>query len=159
MPIICRYLFSLLKFWVTNSNLFILTCRPLITKNINCLSYYLRKYDLKINFNSRIFVAIPVMRIFRNSLFKQIFLSTYSVFLCRGMLTYSKNIKEHFELIHVCFQSLSHVRLFCGPMDCSLPDPSVHGISQARILELVAISFSKLFQSLCKLLDQFPRLF
>ena len=27
------------------------------------------------------------------------------------------------------------------PMDCSLPDSSVHGISQARILEWVAISF------------------
>ena len=29
-------------------------------------------------------------------------------------------------------------------MDCSLPDSSVHGISQARILEWVAISFSML---------------
>ena len=31
----------------------------------------------------------------------------------------------------------------CDPMDCSLPDSSVHGIFQARILEWVAISFSK----------------
>ena len=30
-------------------------------------------------------------------------------------------------------------------MDCSLPDSSVHGILQARILEWVAISFSKVF--------------
>ena len=30
----------------------------------------------------------------------------------------------------------------CDPMDCSPPDSSVHGISQARILEWVAISFS-----------------
>ena len=29
------------------------------------------------------------------------------------------------------------------PMDCSPPDPSVHGIFQARILEWVAISFSR----------------
>ena len=29
------------------------------------------------------------------------------------------------------------------PMDCSLPDSSVHGILQARILEWVAIPFSK----------------
>ena len=158
MPINCRYLFSLLKFGVTNSNLFILKCRPLITKNISCLSYYLRKYDLKVNFN-RIFVAIPVIRIFRSSLFKQIFLSTYPVFLCRGMLTYSKKIKEYFELIYVHSQSLSCVWLFCDHMDCSLPGSSVHGISQAGILELVAISFSKLFRSPCKLLDQFPRLF
>ena len=30
----------------------------------------------------------------------------------------------------------------CSPMDYSLPDASVHGISQARILEWVNISFS-----------------
>ena len=29
----------------------------------------------------------------------------------------------------------------CNPMDCSLPGSSVHGISQGRILERVAISF------------------
>ena len=29
------------------------------------------------------------------------------------------------------------------PMDCSLPGPSVHGISQARILEWIPISFSR----------------
>ena len=31
----------------------------------------------------------------------------------------------------------------CEPMDCSLPGSSVHGILQARILELVAIPFSR----------------
>ena len=31
----------------------------------------------------------------------------------------------------------------CNPMDCSLPGFSIHGIVQARILEWVAISFSK----------------
>ena len=30
----------------------------------------------------------------------------------------------------------------CDPMDCSLPDSSIHGILQARILEWVVISFS-----------------
>ena len=37
---------------------------------------------------------------------------------------------------------LSHVRL-CDPMDCSLPVSSLHGILQARVLEWVAISFSR----------------
>ena len=37
---------------------------------------------------------------------------------------------------------LSHVQL-CDPMDCSPPGSSVHGISQARILEWMAISFSR----------------
>ena len=32
----------------------------------------------------------------------------------------------------------------CDPMDCSLPDSSVHGIFQARVLEWVAISFSSI---------------
>ena len=31
----------------------------------------------------------------------------------------------------------------CGPRDWSQPGPSVHGVSQARILEWVAISFSR----------------
>ena len=31
----------------------------------------------------------------------------------------------------------------CDPMDYSLPGSSVHGILQARVLEWVAISFSK----------------
>ena len=31
----------------------------------------------------------------------------------------------------------------CDPMDCSLPGSSANGILQARILEWVAISFSK----------------
>ena len=41
----------------------------------------------------------------------------------------------------VMFQSLSRVWLL-GPMDCNLP-VSVYGISQARTLEWVAISFSR----------------
>ena len=39
-------------------------------------------------------------------------------------------------------KSLSRVRL-CDPVDCSLLSSSVHGILQARILEWVAISFSR----------------
>ena len=39
--------------------------------------------------------------------------------------------------------SLSCVWLFCDPMDYSLPDSSVHGISQPRILEWVTILFSR----------------
>ena len=38
---------------------------------------------------------------------------------------------------------LSRVQLFCDPMECRLPGPSVRGILEARILEQVSISFSK----------------
>ena len=39
--------------------------------------------------------------------------------------------------------SLSVVSDSLQPMDCSLPGSSVHGIFQARVLEWVAISFSR----------------
>ena len=40
-------------------------------------------------------------------------------------------------------KSLSHVQL-CDPMDCGLQDSSIHGVFQARELEWVAISFSRI---------------
>ena len=43
----------------------------------------------------------------------------------------------------VVISSLSHVQLFWDPVDCSPPGSSVHGISQAWILEWSAISFSR----------------
>ena len=42
----------------------------------------------------------------------------------------------------VKLKSLSHVQL-CNLMDCSLTGSSIYGIFQARILEWVAISFSR----------------
>ena len=44
-----------------------------------------------------------------------------------------------FFVVVVVVSSLNHVQLFCDPMDCSPPGSS--GISHARILEQVAISF------------------
>ena len=41
-----------------------------------------------------------------------------------------------------CLVLKLHLTL-CDPMNCSLPGSSVHGISQARILEWIAISFSR----------------
>ena len=46
-----------------------------------------------------------------------------------------------FSLAFVQFLSL--VRLFCDPVNCSPPGSTLHGSSQARILEWVATSFSR----------------
>ena len=46
------------------------------------------------------------------------------------------------QCLRVCLVTLS-CPAFCNPMDCSPPGSSVCGISQAGILERVAISFSK----------------
>ena len=53
----------------------------------------------------------------------------------------------HFLLQYMKVKSESEVAQLCptlrDPMDCSLPGSSVHGIFQARVLEWVAIAFSK----------------
>ena len=50
------------------------------------------------------------------------------------------------DLLCVCMCSITQLCLsLCDPMDCSLPGSSVHGISQVRIQEWVAISFFKGF--------------
>ena len=43
----------------------------------------------------------------------------------------------------MCAQSHQSCPTLCDPLDCSLPGSSVHGIFQARILEWLAISFSR----------------
>ena len=43
----------------------------------------------------------------------------------------------------VCTQPLQLCLTFWNPMDCSLPDSSVHGILQARILEWVVMPSSR----------------
>ena len=45
------------------------------------------------------------------------------------------------NILHVCVAQSCPT--LCHPMDCSLPGSPVHGILQARILEWVAISFSR----------------
>ena len=50
---------------------------------------------------------------------------------------------RHEATYFVCLVAKSSPTLFCDPMDCGPPSSSVHGISQARILEWVAISSSK----------------
>ena len=58
----------------------------------------------------------------------------------------TERLHFHFLSYHILnFDLLFHcsvVSYFCKPMDCSLPSSSVHGISQARILEWFAISLA-----------------
>ena len=49
---------------------------------------------------------------------------------------------NQWQRLCVCSVVLSCPTL-CDPMDCTLPGSSVHGIFQTRILEWVAISFSR----------------
>ena len=46
-------------------------------------------------------------------------------------------------LVGICWLGAQSCLTLCYPMDCGLPGSSVHRISQARVLEWVAISFSR----------------
>ena len=52
---------------------------------------------------------------------------------------------HHLGSPYVCVLVAQSCPTLCDPMDCSPPSSSVHGIFQARILEWVAISFSREF--------------
>ena len=56
---------------------------------------------------------------------------------CHLLLQYMK-VKSESEVAQSC-------PTVCDPMDCSLPGSSVHGISQARVLQWGAIAFSGVF--------------
>ena len=52
-------------------------------------------------------------------------------------------VRNSANIICCCCLVTQFFPTLCDHVDCSLPGSSVHGISQARILEWVAISFSR----------------
>ena len=69
---------------------------------------------------------------FSESLRSSIYIFNYIIILVKIQKNYCKH------------ESVSQsVKSDCEPMDCSQPGSSVHGILQARILEWIAISYSR----------------
>ena len=58
-------------------------------------------------------------------------------------VAYFNSANTFFYVMKHCCLVTRYVQLFCKPMDCSPPGSSIHGISYARILEWVAIFFSR----------------
>ena len=52
-------------------------------------------------------------------------------------------LEDHWYIVRVCELVAPSCLTLCDPMICSPPGSSVHGMLQARILEWVAISFSR----------------
>ena len=54
----------------------------------------------------------------------------------------------------VCVCALSQVQLFVTPwINCSPPGSSVHGVSQARMVERKSVKIAQLCLTLCDLMD------
>ena len=54
-----------------------------------------------------------------------------------------KTEHTHIHVQYFCMYKVKPRLTLRDPMDCNLPGSSVHQISQARILEWIAISFSR----------------
>ena len=82
-------------------------------------------------FKCSIFPYINPLSIYFNFLLRSFYFKSFQIISSKLeiILQYA-----HAELLQSCLT-------LCGPMDCSPPVFSIHGISQARILEWVAISF------------------
>ena len=62
--------------------------------------------------------------------------------------SFKRHILRKFQ---VTYYSRESCPTLCDPVDCSPPGSSIHGILQARVLEWVAISFSKMKYRIMKL--------
>ena len=56
--------------------------------------------------------------------------------ILKSYRVFSDHSESESEVTQLC-------QILCDPMNCSPPGSSVHGILQARILEWIAISFSR----------------
>ena len=65
-------------------------------------------------------------------------------FLSLAALSVTKTVSSLTDRRHGVYGKVALSCLtLCDPMDCSLPDSSVHRVLQAKILEGVAIPFSR----------------
>ena len=74
---------------------------------------------------------------------KVVWLYLRFAFLYVNILNYTLTIVNLSCMLSLCCLAAKSCLILCHPVDCSPLDFSAHGISQERILERVAISFSK----------------
>ena len=65
------------------------------------------------------------------------------LFLLRGPQIFTLQLLKHHLLLEIVSAVLTHFSHVSDPMDCSPAGSSMHGILQARILAMTAVSFSR----------------
>ena len=69
--------------------------------------------------------------------------TTVSTHICHSVFNDNQSVKRGYCLITKWSEVAESCLTLCDPMDCSLQCSSIHGFIQARVLEWVAISFSR----------------
>ena len=88
-------------------------------------------------FNNTLFQQENLPSIFTTMFWELAVCQVLCEFLCVGLFIYHpNNSASESEVAQLC-------PTLCNHMDCSLPGSFIHGIFQARILEWIAISFSR----------------
>ena len=72
-----------------------------------------------------------------------IFIYAYKLFKTFHKRIFYEILSALKKIVNTLLCVLSCIQLVCNPVDCSLAGSSVYGILQARILEWVAIAFSR----------------
>jgi len=100
--------------------------------------------------------SVPFLNIYTNYLL--LLLNGNKLFIMRNSLADRWNIKSgsrnslfphlHLKWLWCCSLVTKSCLTLCNSMDCRLPDSSLHGILQARVLEWVAIPFSRGYSQL-----------
>ena len=123
--------------------MFLLTA---LTKNSSCSFYYYLLASSSF-YESLAFFVLQLHPCSLYMCLHMTFSVCFCVFMSSFVLTWTPGIGFRVHPIPIqwkwkCYL-LSHVQRCVTPMDCSPPGSSVHGILQARILEWVAIPFSR----------------
>ena len=99
------------------------------------LLYFFTKSQLKSS-KGQVIYRYPIIRC------SHLYLSLTSQCPLIQLSSQDSNFSVH-QWFHCCCSVAQSCPTLCEPLDCSPPGSSVHGISQARILEWVAIAFSR----------------
>ena len=108
--------------------------------------YYIRMLPHKRSRGSILYAGYTMKKMYQHALIGVICISEV-IDISPGNLDSSlcflqPSVSHDVLCVCACFVAQSCATL-CDPMDCDPPGSSVHGILQARILEWVAISFSR----------------
>ena len=98
--------------------------------------FFTSSWTFDVSFSEFWSFLIGVSYLFKKIVFSWCNMKHFSMYLFAICISYLvRYLLKWNEVAQLC-------PTFCDPMDCTLPDSSIHGIFQARALEWVAISFS-----------------